>query len=288
MVLRRAVDGLRSMLARPDVGVASLAEPIELPAHVAYVHWGFSSSVAILEWDLTVHTDPGTSVGEYLALFNGSIDGSQCYLGLQTNISHPGTGRGAGKGLIFSTWWSFDASDTRLAEGGFRELGTHEGRFVGVRRPYRWTVGDYRVTLSRAESEVISGRTMDWFDLSVRPLRPRTPGDRSEPVGPSAPIGGLRFPRRHPARPATIEPGALLFLEVYSAARTWADVSHWHADVMAYGDGARCPSGRNEYPRYPHGQEMPNVDVRYDPVRDRIELEMGAGVVRQDRPGPWS
>jgi len=288
MLWRRAVEGLRSWLATPAAGGASLAEPIKLPAHVAYVHWGFSSSVEILEWDITVQVDPDASVGEYLALFNGTIDGSQCYLGLQTNISHPGTGRGIGKGLIFSTWWSFDASDTRLAEDGFRELGTHEGRFVGVRRPYRWTVGDYRVTLARAESEVISGRPLDWFDLTVQPLGPRPGGSRAQPVGPSEPIGGLRFPRRHPKRAATIEPGGLLFLEVYSGAPTWADVSRWQVDVMAYGDGARCPSGRNEYPRYPHGQEMPNVDVRYDPARERIELSMGAGVVRQDRPPTWS
>ena len=171
MVLGRAVDRLVTFLRAAGFGdSSSLDEPIKMPAHVIYLHWGFTTPVETLEWDLTIHVDPGTAVGEYLALFNGSVDGAQCYLGLQTNVSDPGTGRGIGKGLIFSTWSSFDESDSRIAVDGFRELGTHEGRFLGIRKPFQWTTGDYRITLSRAESEVIDGRGMDWFDLSVTPL----------------------------------------------------------------------------------------------------------------------
>ncbi len=289
MVLSRAVDRLGTLLRAAGFGdSSSLDEPIRMPAHVIYLHWGFTTAVDTMEWDLTIHVDPGTTVGEYLALFNGSVDGAQCYLGLQTNVSQPETGRGIGKGLIFSTWCSFDESDTRIAEDGFRELGTHEGRFVGIRKPFQWTTGDYRVRLSRAESEVVDGRGMDWFDLSITPLGAIAPDpSRPEPVGPSVWVGGLRFPRRVPFRAATIEPGGLLFLEVYSGARTWSDVTPWHVDVMAYGDGVRCPSGRSEYSRFPHGQRMPNASVVYDPTRARAVLRLGTGVVKQNPPGGW-
>ena len=48
---------------------------------------------------------------------------------------------------------------------------------------------------------------------------------------------------------------------------TWADVAPWHFDVMAYGDGIRCQKGRFEYPSFPHGQQMPNANARYDAYR---------------------
>ncbi|MFZ0667427.1 MAG: hypothetical protein WAM97_16860 [Acidimicrobiales bacterium] len=265
-----------------------MEKSIKLPCHVIYVHWGFTSPLDFLEWDLTVHVDPGTTVGEYLALFNGSIDGATCYLGLQTNVSQPETGKGIGKGLIFSTWWSFDQSDTRVAEDGFRELGTHEGKFVGVRRPYPWTTGAYRVALSRSESELVGGRQSDWFDLWITPLDTEGSGDaRPVAIGPRVWIGALRFLRKAPDRPATIDPGGLLFLEVYSAASTWADVMPWHLDTMAYGNGTRCASGRTEYPRYPFGQQMPNANVRYDAATKSLNISFGAGVLKQDPPQRW-
>ena len=154
--------GLQSLLGRVLRGSTApvperpgrrweLDREIRLPVAGIYVRWDFGTPVATLEWDLKVLADPASSVGIYLALAQGGIDGSTFYLGLQTDIWDPERVRGVGKGLIFSTWWTFDADATRLAPAGFRELGTHEGRFVGVRRPYPWVVGDYRVTLVRSE-----------------------------------------------------------------------------------------------------------------------------------------
>jgi hypothetical protein len=186
-----------------------------------------------------------------------------------------------------STWWSFDADDTRVAPEGFRELGTHEGRFVGVRRPYAWTAGDYRVVLSRADAEVVADRVMDWFDLSIEPVGRTSAGaDRPSPVGPRHWIGAIRFPRGNREVAAVIEPGGVMFLEVYSGARTWADVAPWQVDVMAYGDGVRCPTGRTEYPR-PYGEAVPGTSVRYDARRARVDLQVGVEGVLQVPPGTW-
>jgi hypothetical protein len=261
----------------PRAAKDALLQHIKTPCHGAYVHWGFSSPLARLDFDVTISRDPGSTVGEYLALYNGSIDGSAFYMGLQTNVSNPELGRGTGKGLIFSTWWSFDVADARLGEDGFCELGTHEGKFIGVRRPYPWTTGRYRVTLARSVTEVVDGREMDWFDLSIA----------TRPNGDEKLVGGLRFPRRSPGSPASIEPGGLLFFEVYSGASNWDDVAPWYVDVMAYGDGARCPGGRTEYPRYPFGQQMPNVNVRFGSASGLLQVRAGSGVVRTDPPGKW-
>jgi hypothetical protein len=141
--------------------------------------------------------------------------------------------------------------------------------------------------LSRAAAEAVGCNTLDWFNLSIQPLAPIAPGDaRPDPLGPGAWIGAIRFPRRSARRAATIDPEAVMFLEVYSGARTWSDVAPWHVDVMAYGDGARCPSGRTEYPR-PYNQRVRNASVRFDPGRARVDLSLGAGAVVQAPPARW-
>ena len=272
-------------VARPD-----LAEQIRMPAHVLYNHWKFGTPVGCIEWDLEIVDDPGTSVGEYLCLFSGSIDGSHCYLGLQTNVRHPGLGRGIGKGLIFSTWWSFDAADTRLADDGFRELGTHEGNFVGVRKPYQWGAGPYRVVLRRGEQEVRGAAVLDWFDLAVQALHPAQPhylGNADGVAAAPAWAGAICFPRRDPAQPACAQPGPVTFMEVYSGARSWADVARWIVEISARGDSRPCRGGRTEYPAYPHDQLMPNCNIAYEPGTDAVRLSIGAGVVKQDEAQTW-
>ena len=259
-----------------------------MPCHALYVHWEFASPLDVLEFDLTIHADPGIDVGEYLAPFSGHIDGSQFYFGLQTDIQHPDSGEGTGKGLIFSTWWSFDASDIRVADDGFFQLGTHEGRFVGVRRNIDWSVGSYRASLVRTELDVVDGREFDWFDLSFTALGSRVGLARPETVGETTWVGAIRFPRRVPGTPARIEPRAPLFLEVYSHAETWADVALFDVDVMAYGNGVRCPRGRTEYARYPHGQLMPNVNVRFDADEERVRMAFGGETASVDGAGSWS
>ena len=255
-----------------------------------YVRWDLEAPVAILEWDLKVLADPTSSVGIYLALAQGRIDGSTFYLGLQTDMSDPERVRGAGKGLIFSTWWTVDAGATRLAPGGFRELGTHEGGFVGVRRPYPWVVGDYRVTLFRSEPAAQLHVPADWFDLYIQPTAPRGTGPgRPELVGDRTWIGGLAFPRRHTSMPAMIEETSTAFMEVYSRARHWGDIPLWDVDLMAYGDGQPCPSGATEYPVFPFGNNrpMPNANARYDLASGLVKLRYGGSTNRVDSAKRW-
>lgn len=288
--------GIRGLLGRvrgestTPLRSRQLDRQIRLPVAGIYVRWNLGAPVATLEWDVKVLADPTSSVGIYLALAQGTIDGSTFYLGLQTDMSDPERLRGAGKGLIFSTWWTFDASATRLAPGGFRELGAHEGRFVGVRQPYPWVVGDYRITLVRSEPAPRLPVPADWFDLYIQPTaRQGTRPGRPDLVGDRTWIGGLAFPRRHGAMPALIEDPSTAFMEVYSRARRWSEIPPWDVDLMAYGDGQPCPGGVIEYPVFPFGNNrpMPNANARYDSASGLVQLRYGGSTSRADPAGRW-
>ena len=289
-LLGRVLGAAHAPLREQPRRSAELDKEIRLPVAGIYVRWDLESPMANLEWDLKVISDPTSSVGIYLALAQGFIDGSTFYLGLQTDMADPERGRGAGKGLIFSSWWTFDAGATRLPPGGFRELGTHEGRFVGVRRPFPWAVGDYRVTLVRSEPAGQLQVPADWFDLYIQPTAPRGTGlGRPELVGNRTWIGGLAFRRRHASTPAVIEEGATAFMEVYSRARRWSDIPPWDVDLMAFGDGRPCTRGAIEYPVFPFGNNrpMPNANVRYDRPGGLIQLRYGGSTNRVDPAGRW-
>ena len=257
-----------------------LARRVRLPAHAAYVHWDLGHEpLSSLSFDITMHVDPGDQVGEYLSPYNGSIDGHQIYFGIQSDVYQPDVG-GVGKGAIFSTWWTFDAADTRPESDGFIQLGTHEGRFVGVRRTYDWGVGDYRLSVERADHDGDG----DWFAMSIQPIGPVVEaGVRPSPSGEASPLGALRFRRADPDRPATIAPGGPAFLEIYSHADTYADIADWSLDLMAYGDGRRAIGARSEYPSFPHA-EVPNADVAFVPERDRVAMAFGRTVARVHPP----
>ncbi len=290
--LFRRVVGAASAAPVPERSGRSrgLDREIRLPVAGIYVRWELEAPVVTMEWDLEVLADPTSSVGIYLALGQGRIDGSTFYLGLQTDVADPERVGGAGKGLIFSTWWTFDASATRLAPGGFRELGTHEGRFVGVRRPYPWAAGEYRVTLVRSEPAVDLSVPADWFDLYIQPTAARETGaGRPEPVGDQTWIGGLAFARQHASGPAMIENSSTAFMEVYSGARRWGDIPPWDVDLMAYGDGKPCPRGATEYPVFAFGNHrpMPNANARYNATRGMVELRYGGSTNRVEPAGRW-
>ncbi len=163
-------------------------------------------------------------------------------------------------------------STVSVPDDGFIQLGTHEGRFVGVRRPYEWGVGDYRVRLARGEP----GGDGDWFDLTIEPIAECVAGSaRPAPTGPPTWIGSLRFRRRDPERPATISARGSAFLEVYKRASTFRQITPWWCDLQAFGDGLRSRSATSGYPAHPHGQVVPNADCWHDPQRDRVHLAFG-------------
>jgi hypothetical protein len=268
---------VRKTVSRLLSGGDPLAKKVPMPSHAIWLHWGFGEKdLHTLEFDITFHSDPGSSVGEYFAPFNGYIADELTYGGIQTNVQHP-DGHSVGKGAIFSTWWTFDEADAEVVEpDGFYQLGTHEGKFLGVRRPFAWGAEHLRFSISRGPENVSRGGR--WFGCSVSRLSAGgSPVARAEVVGEPIRIGALRF-RDEKGLPPTIGRSPLSFLELYSDARTYADIADWHIDVMAYGNGVRAHSLRTEYPAYP--KVVPNTDSWYDETTDRAHLRFGRDTVR--------
>ena len=272
--------------------MADLNEALLLPAHAIYTRWKWRDRLSVVEFDITIHDDPGSSVGEYLSPFNGEIDGTQIYFGLQTDVHRPASDkpgaahtRRIGKGAIFSTWGTFAREDARWADDGFIERGTHEGQFLGVRRPFVWGRSSYRLRLARAEAD-FAGVPSDWFDLTICEIGPTPAGRDSRPAVLSEPtwIGALKFARRDAAVPATISANGTTFLEVYRGASTFAEIPLWSCDMQGYGDGHRAIAARTEYPAFPKGQDVPNADTWYDADRDRVHLRFGGDALRTHEP----
>ena len=199
------------------------------------------------------------------------IAGAGFYFGLQTDVHDPRRNGWAGKGLIFSTWGSYDLADVRVAgEDGFYQQSTHEGAFVGVRRPYAWQCGRYRVVLERREEE----RGGDWFEVAIG----------REGAAAMTSIGSLRFARRVPTTAATIRADGVSFLEVYSNASTEDEIAPWHVGIMARGDGQPATHVRSEYPAFPFA-EVKCTDTWYDDTADLVLLSYGLGVTRHHAAG---
>jgi hypothetical protein len=253
---------------------------LQLPSHAIWIHWKFESppledqaptGLSRLEFLIDIHNDPPIGVGSYLCPYNATIDGAAFYFGIQTDVLHPDLGHGIGKGLIFSTWWSFDLADLRTeGEDGFFQQGTHEGNFIGVRRPFDWTIGRYNVVLERTSNDEIG----DWFTLSIC----RADADSDAFV-----IGSLRFPRQNALVPATIRRDGITFLEVYSGAQKFAEIEDWDVSITATGDGVQASSARSEYPSFPFA-EVPCSDAFADLSARTVRVAYGKNVVRAHSP----
>jgi hypothetical protein len=248
---------------------AQTAGAFKLPAHTIWIKWTFvDEAIDKLEFPIKILSDPGDGVGLYMAPFNGQIDGTNFYLGLQTTIHKPSVGR-VGKGLIFSRWKTQSADDLRIAPGGFSQVSDHEGEFVGVRLEYAWTTGDYTVRLQRAESD----GARDWFDLYIK-----------DAAGKETFIGGLRFPRLVSAVPASIKRVGTTFTEVYWNADDYGAVPAWHTAIMARANNKAPLAAVISYPAWPTAQ-FPNADAYLDPATKLIHLIYGGATRRCHVPG---
>jgi hypothetical protein len=240
---------------------AATSTVFKLPSHTSYARYTFGTSpFTKLEMDVQVSKDPGDGVGLYVAPFNGYIDGTLTYLGIQTNVTNNKLGTRTGKGIVFSRWDTLDPQDTKIAAGGFLEVGTHEGEFVGVRLNYPWTVGTYTLTLERTTADL----ERDWFELSL-----------TDAASKKTFIGALRFPRKVAGKRATVAPTTTLFTEVYMGATKVSDVPVWALDVRQRADGKPATVIKSEYPAYPHMEKFPNTDAYYSRSTDTMHFEYG-------------
>ena len=135
-----------------------------------------------LEIAVEIHNDVefASAHGLYFMVCFGRVEDTRFYFGFQTDVRHPVTGPGTGKGLIFSRWDTRDLEDTRVAPEGFAQSSGHEGDFVGIRLNYEWRNGKYQLMMLPWESD--EGGL--WYGLWVQ----------HESEEEATWIGSLRFP----------------------------------------------------------------------------------------------
>lgn len=241
----------------------------KLPTHTNYVHWTLTKRVAKLEFVVDFKNDPGAKVGLYYSPYNAEIDGTQFYFGIQTDlIDNNAGGVHRGHGVTLSQFGTLDKASIKTVAGGFSEVGTHEGEFIGIRLPYAWTKGSYRIRLERGAAEGAA----DWFELHM-----------VAPNGLDTLAGALKFARATAGTPATIQNMGTSFTEVYSGATDYANVPKWRIDTMAYGDDLIAKGALGEYPNYPEYPgipSFPNTDIAYNASGKLVELRYGGDTAK--------
>lgn len=231
---------------------------------MAYAWWGWDSDWAgfrVMTTDVTIHDDPGDFSDEhgiYLMLGLGSICGAVYYYGIQTDVRDPVTWDGRGKGLIFSRWQTRDLAHARAADDGFVQSSGHGGDFIGVRRGYDWTAGEYRLRLA-PDGDDADG---EWFGLWITDLE----------AGDAMWIGSLRFPCESQA---LISPGSYSTIEIYGAPIIRPiDIPEIGISIAPpEGDGIAASSAFTGYASF--SGEIMNSEARCDAESGRIYLQAG-------------
>ena len=248
-------------------GRADLYEDIAVPDHLAYAWWGWDEGGPFgeLVFDFTVHTDPGDFSdrhGLYLMVCFGRIAGHGFYFGLQTDVYDPNQGKGRGKGLIFSRWGERDLGLTRAPTEGWGQSSGHEGDFIGVRRSYDWSVGDYRMRLAS------DGQDRDgvWYGVWITAVH----------TGDTTWAGSLKFPRA-----GGIEPAVYSTLEVYGNARIRPiDIPLWHVSMkQPKGAGVKASRAKLGYSGVV-GSPVSNADVHHDRETGAVDFRVGGTTER--------
>ena len=237
-----------------------LSTPGDVPEHLVWGDWHFWHPVDSLEIAVDIHNDvqfAGTH-DFYFMVAHGRVGDTSYYFGFQTDIQHPVTFRGTGKGLIFSRWDTRDLADTRVAPGGFAQSAGHEGDFVGVRLNYEWRDGKYQLRMSPQESD---GGGL-WYGLWVQ----------HENEEEATWIGSLRFPE------GKIGYSSYTTVEVYGGGRLRPKhIPYWKVSIEPPRSGAfeayLYDSGYN----YFTGDHFPNVKKYQE--GETLYLEVGLDTV---------
>jgi hypothetical protein len=201
---------------------------------MAYTNWYFDMSTPIssLQHTVVIDNNPGTSSQLFLQLYDGNIDGTGQYYGLQTS------------GLaIFSEFGTTNTSDVDPAPGATAVSGTNEGDFVSLRYNFgSLPAGTYTVTMERGSADGAA----DWFDYYVA-----LPG-KSKVL-----IGAILFPRANASVPASFSDGGGTWTEDFqNNGATLYPVPLWHVSVLVRANGTAIPdSAKSAYSAMPDSDQ---------------------------------
>jgi hypothetical protein len=133
-----------------------------MPWHLTDIWWDFGKPHAFESYsiDVTIDKDVPESVRLYIAPIGlAHLNKTPFYGGLQTQSDGYTKAnkrlRGIGRGLLMSMWNERSPSAIRPADGGFWQSSGHEGDFVSIRRPFKWTKGTYTYRVVKMDRETV-------------------------------------------------------------------------------------------------------------------------------------
>ena len=162
--------------------------------------------------------------------------------------------------MIFSRWGERDLSFARIAdnEQSWFESSGHEGDFIGVRRSYDWTAGDYRMRLA-PDGQDDDG---EWYGVWITDLATDI----------TTWAGSLKFPLVNGT--TVVSAPTYTTLEIYGNPIRPIDIPEWQVSVKRpMGNGVRANSGNLGYSNLM--RELLNADLQYDPETDSMNFRVG-------------
>ncbi len=145
-----------------------------MPWHLVDLWWDMGEDTPFESYsvDVTISDDIPSTKNLYIAPIGlGHLSKTPFYGGIQTQADgytkQNKQLRKIGPGFLMSMWGerSFDA--IRPSLGGFYQSSGHEGDFVSIRRPYKWTMGTYTYKIIRMDKEIINNKPHTWVGAFV-------------------------------------------------------------------------------------------------------------------------
>lgn len=147
---------------------------VRMPWHLVDLWWDLGEDTLFESYSVRVTISDEIPVTQnlYLAPIGlGHLSKTPFYGGIQTQADGYTKSnkqlRKIGPGFLMSMWGERSQEAIRPALGGFFQSSGHEGDFVSIRRPYKWTKGIYTYKIIRMDKEVIEGKPYTWVGAFV-------------------------------------------------------------------------------------------------------------------------
>jgi len=197
---------LLGLLAVPVLAADQPQKPP--PWHLVDIWWNTGQDRAFESYsiDVTISDNVPSTVRLYIAPVGiASLGGTKFYGGIQTladgYTKRDRRLRKIGPGFLMSMWGERSEDAIRPSLGGFFQSSGHEGDFVSVRRPCKWSKGKYTYRVVRMDRTAIDRRPHTWVGAFVYSH------EKDENVF----IGALRFP----GEKLVLDKSLASFVEIY-------------------------------------------------------------------------
>lgn len=145
-----------------------------MPWHLVDLWWDIGEDTPFESYsiDVTISNDVPPTQNLYIAPIGlGHLSKTPFYGGIQTQsdgyTQHNKQLRKIGPGFLMSMWGERGFDAIRPSLGGFYQSSGHEGDFVSIRRPYKWTKGTYTYKIIRMDKEIINNKPHTWVGAFV-------------------------------------------------------------------------------------------------------------------------